>query len=163
MAVIIVSGSVCTGKTTLAKQLAEKLGFRYVDVNKIISKHKLSEGYDGKYHSRIIDEKKLSKALISLIKSDKKSLIIDSHLSHYLPNMYVDLCIITKCSLKILKKRLMKRYPKLPSKVTINMEAEIFDTCFIEACETGHSVLKVDTTHKVNIVSLAKKITRYVK
>ncbi|HIH42798.1 TPA: AAA family ATPase [Candidatus Woesearchaeota archaeon] len=162
MPVIIVSGSVCTGKTTLAKALAEKLGFRYFDVNKIIIKYKLAEGYDRKYHSKIIDEKKLAKVLAHLIELNKNcfGMVIDSHFSHYLPKKYVDLCIITKCNLKVLNKRLKKRYPKLPQKVKINLETEIFDTCLVEATEAGYNVLAVDTTKKINIDKLSKEINK---
>jgi len=48
MKVICVSGVPGTGKTTLSKKLAKKLGFHYIDVNKIISKYRLSEGFDRK-------------------------------------------------------------------------------------------------------------------
>lgn len=171
MPIIIVSGSVCTGKTKLAKAMVSALNknikadYRYIDVNDIIKKYKLAEGYDRKYHSKIINENKLSKVLAHLIELNKKCFgtVIDSHLSHYLPKKYVDLCIITKCNLKTLKKRLTKRYPKLPDKVKINLETEIFDTCYVEAAEVGHNILVVDTTKKININSLIKKINRTLK
>lgn len=46
--IIIVTGSVGTGKTTLAKKLAKKYKAKYLDVNKVIEEYKLSEGYDKK-------------------------------------------------------------------------------------------------------------------
>ena len=42
MKVIIISGTPGTGKTTLAKKLAKKLDFEYIDINKIIKKYGLS-------------------------------------------------------------------------------------------------------------------------
>src|SRR3989338_8842185 len=168
MPVIIVSGSVCTGKTTLAKALVnalnkikiKKLNYKYIYVNDVIKKYKLAEGYDKKYHSKIIDEKKLAKVLTHLIELNKScfGMVIDSHLSHYLPGKYVDLCIITNCNLKVLNKRLKKRYPKLIDKVKINLETEIFDTCLVEAQEALHNVLVVDTTKKINITNIINKI-----
>jgi adenylate kinase len=179
MKVIIITGSVGTGKTTLARKLAEKLNMNYLDVNKIIKKYNISEGYDKKRKTNIIDIKKLNKVLIKEIKEIKiiinsnkkinselkktlksknnknkienlnkkivKGTIIDSHLSHYLPKSYVDLCIITKCELKVLEKRLMKRrYSK--DKIRENLDAEIFDVCLNEAKENGHKVIVVNTT-----------------
>ena len=145
MEVIIVSGTPGTGKTTVARKLAKDKGFLYVDVNKVIEKDKLSEGYDEEKDTKIIDTKKLNKALVKIIKKSKeKGLVIDSHLSHYLPKRYVDKCIITKCSLKELKKRLEKR-GYLKEKVRENLDAEIFDTCRIEALEAGHEVEVVMT------------------
>ncbi len=67
-------------------------------------------------------------------------LVIDSHLSHYLPRKIVDLCIITKTSLKTLQKRLKKRrYSK--KKIRKNLEAEAFDTCYEEALHKNHKII----------------------
>ena len=68
-------------------------------------------------------------------------------MSHYLPKKYVDLCIVTKCGLKKLKKRLEKRkYNK--KKIRENLDCEIFDICLNEAMEKGHKVKIVDTSKK---------------
>jgi adenylate kinase len=151
MKVILVSGTPGTGKTTIAKKLSKEKSFKYIDVNKIIDKMSLSEGYDKKRDTKIVDTNKLNKALIKVINLEKKEktngLVIDSLLSHYLPKKYADLCIITKCDLKTLKQRLEKRgYSK--EKVRENMDAEIFDTCRIEALEKGHKVKIINTDKK---------------
>lgn len=146
MAIIIVTGTPGTGKTELAKELSKKLGYEYIDVNKIIDKEKLVEGYDRKKKTNVVDEKKLSKALARLVKA-KKNLVIDSHLSHYIPSKYVDRCIVTKCDLKVLKRRLeSKHYSE--EKVRENLDAEIFDICLNEADELGHKLLIVDTSKR---------------
>ena len=145
MKFIIITGSVGSGKTTLSKKLSKYLDFDYLDVTNLIKKERLSEGYDKKNMCEIIDVKKLNKDLIGLIKKVKIGVVIDSHLSHYLPKNYVDLCIITKCDIKELNKRLKKRkYSK--GKIKDNLEAEIFNVCFEEAKEEGHRILIVDTT-----------------
>lgn len=142
---VIVSGCPGTGKTTIAKNISKEKNYLYIDINEVIKENKLKEGYDKKRKSIIVDIKKLNKALINLIKNSEKILVIDGHLSHYLPKEYVKTCFITKCDLKVLKKRLEKReYSK--TKVRENLDAEIFDTCRIEALEKGHKVKIVDTT-----------------
>jgi len=188
MNVIIVTGSVGTGKTTLSKRLAKKLNFDYIDVNKIIKKYNICEGYDKKRKSKIVDVKKLNKMLINeinnyrnsiqnnpikkiknnnniLIKIEKnikeiiKGIIIDSHLSHYLPSKYVDLCIVTKCELMELKNRLKKKkYSK--DKVRENLDAEIFDICLNEAKENKHKIITIDTTKGINIIKISKKVDK---
>lgn len=148
MKAIAVSGTPCTGKTTLAKKIAKQTGGKYVDVNEVVKKHKLSEGYDRKRKSKIVDVKKLNKALTGMIKESKKTLVIDSHLSHYLPKQHVKMVVICKCNIRELRARLKKRgYSK--EKVEENIEAEIMDVCLNEAKEQGHKIKIVDTSKRL--------------
>ena len=141
--IIIISGTPGTGKTTFAKKIAKEKNLEYIDVKKIIEENNLSEGFDKKRNTKIIDVEKLNKILLKLI-SEKKNIVIDSHMSHYLPSDVVDICYITKCSLPILKKRLEERnYSE--EKIRENLDAEIFDTCRIEALEKGHKIKVVKT------------------
>jgi len=145
--IIIVTGCIGTGKTKTAKEIAEKKKADYVDVNKLIEKYKLSVGYDKKRDCKIISIRKLNSVLIKIIKDAKinnKSLVIDSHLSHYLPKKYVDLCVVTKCNPIKLASRLKERgYSK--EKIQENIDAELFDVCYNEAKERGHKI-KIITT-----------------
>ena len=138
---IAVSGTPGTGKTRLAKSFVKKR-FVYVDLKNIKG---ISSGYDKKRKCRIIDTTIMVKKIIELIKKNpEKSFVFDSHLSHYIPKKYVDLCIITKCSLKTLQKRLVKRgYSK--KKIQENLQSEIFDICLNEAKEFGHKIKIVKT------------------
>jgi adenylate kinase len=153
MKVIIITGTPCTGKTTLAKRISKERGLLYIDANEVIRKNNLRESYDRKNRCYVVDEKKLGKALATIIKRSKRDIIIDSHMSHYAPSDLVDLCIVTKCSLKALKRRLESRgYPK--AKVRDNLDSEIFDICLNEATELGHKVKVVDTSKRYSIRGL---------
>lgn len=157
MKVIIISGSPATGKTTLAEIIRKKLHFHRIDINKIIKEQKLCGEYDEARRCKIIDTNKLNKSVMKLIKGSKQNVVIDSHLIHHLPKKYVDLCIITRCDLKILKQRLEKRrYSK--AKVHENLDAEIFDICLIEAEERGHSVMVIDMSKKIKEGEAIKNI-----
>jgi len=166
MKVIAVSGTPGTGKTTIAKKIAKKLNFLYFDVNKLIVKNKLYEGYDRKRRTRIVDINKLGKFFISEIKIFQKinkkynGLVVDSHLSHYIPRKYIDLCIIAKCSIKELNKRLKnKKFHK--NKIKENLQAEIFDVCYKEALEKKHKIFVIDTTKGFNISIISKKLSNF--
>ena len=159
--VIVISGTPGTGKTNLAKQIAKKSDFKYLNIKKIIKKYNLHEYFDKKRKCLVVDTNKLNKILIDLIKNSKYNLVIDSHLSHFLPRKYVSLCIITKCNLKILRKRLIKRkYNKL--KIKENLESEIFNICLNEEKELGNNILVIDTTKRIknlninSLISLSK-------
>jgi len=155
--IIAVTGSVGSGKTTIAKKLARALKFKYVDVNLLIKKNKIHEEYDRTNKCYVVDTKKLNKFLIELIVKNE-NLILDSHLSHYLPEKYVDLCIVTLCDIEVLGRRLKKRkYSK--SKLADNLEAEIFRACLFEAKKNKHNVLVIDTSEKFEI----KDVVNYIK
>ncbi|MBI4738122.1 adenylate kinase family protein [Candidatus Woesearchaeota archaeon] len=145
---IAVSGTPGSGKTTIAKFLAKQTSGRYVDVGTFIKRNNLSEGYDRKMKCLIVDERKLARRLERAIDEEKKNgsrgIILDSHMSHYVDPKKTDFCIITKCDLKTLKKRLhIRKYTK--QKIRDNLDAEIFDVCRQEAIEEGHKVMTIIT------------------
>lgn len=141
---VIVTGSAGSGKTIVAKALAKKFKLKYIDINKIIKENKLVEGYDKELDTKLVDVNKLVKVLIKVIKKNK-NIVIDSHLSHYLPRKYVDWCVVVKCNLKILKKRLKKRNYN-ERKIRENLDSEIFDVCLNEAREKKHNIIVIDTS-----------------
>lgn len=152
--IICITGTPGTGKTTLAKRLAKKYGLKYVDGNSIIAKYKLSEGYDKLNKCKIVDPKRFSKAILeehskTIKVSPRKILIVDSHLSHHIPKNKVAFCIVCKCNLKILKKRLKKR-GYTDEKIRDNLDAEIFEVCFIEAQQKGHMILCNNNLREIN-------------
>ena len=156
--VIVISGTPGTGKSTLAKLISKKSNFKLLDIKKFIKDNKLNESYDKIRRCYIIDVKKFIKILINEIKKINKNLIIDSHLGHFLPRKFVSLCIITKCDLKVLKKRLLKRkYNKL--KIKENLESEIFNVCLNEAKKLKHNILVIDTTYKLKDLNIKKIIS----
>jgi len=146
MKAIVVSGSVSTGKTTYSKKLAKEKKLKYINIGDVIDEYNLSKKYDKKLDCKIVDVKDLVKVLIKLIKKDK--LVIDGHLSHYLPKKYVEKCIIMRCDISELKKRLEKRkYSK--NKIRQNLDVEIFDLILEEAKELGHKIKIVDTSKTI--------------
>jgi len=169
MKVISITGTPCTGKTTIAKKLSKELNYLHLEINEVIKENGLHNGYDKKRQCYIVDVGNLNKHLIHIIrffeslentknlkldKSIKKGIIIDSHLSHYLPKDYVDLCIVMVCDLKTLQKRLKKRkYSQ--QKISENMDAEIFDVCLNEAKAAGHRVIVISSTKDIKTKPLS--------
>lgn len=153
--IIIVTGTPATGKTFLAN-LISKIGYTRLDVARITKS--ISCGYDSLRGCDIVDTGKFVQVVLKRI-AKKKNIVIDSHLAHYLPPDIVDLCIVTKCDLLALKKRLDKRYKDNPEKVRENLDAEIFDICYNEAKEFGHKVMVVDTTKRLTLPQIRNLIS----
>ncbi|MDO8556611.1 MAG: adenylate kinase family protein [Nanoarchaeota archaeon] len=152
---IIISGTPGTGKTTLAKKIAKHLHAEYLDVNTLIQPYHLAQGYDEQLKTYLINKKRLIKTLNMIINKSKTLLIIDSHLSHYLPKKYVKLCIITKCTMPILKQRLSKR-GYTGRKIQENLDSERFDVCLVDAAAQHHTIRIIDTSKPIKTPTLKR-------
>ncbi|MFH1276170.1 MAG: AAA family ATPase [Candidatus Woesearchaeota archaeon] len=154
--VIVITGTPAVGKSTLAVKLAKKIKFTRLDLHKYYKE--ISTGYDKSGKCYIIDIKKLEKLVAE--KKKTKNLIVDSHIAHLLPKKLVDLCIVLVCSnLKKLEKRLQERkYNK--QKIRENLDAEIFQVCYMEAKEKKHKVIVVDVNKRIDIDEIVKKIKK---
>ncbi len=155
--IICISGTPGTGKTFIAKKLSKKLRCNVLEISKFVKSNKI-----GRYNKRLrtidVDINKLNKKIINIIKKNK-NLIVDGHLSHYLPKKYVDLCIIVKCDLKILERRLEKRgYNK--QKIKDNLEAEIFDISLDEAYKNKHNIIVIENSGKFDIKPVLRLIQK---
>lgn len=148
MKVIAITGTPGTGKSTLAKKWAKEKGYYHLNLHSHYKE--LSVRYDRKSQSYVIGEKKFLELVKKEVKvhAKEKVIIIDTHISHYLPKRMVDLCIVMTCSnLKELEKRLKKRkYSK--AKIRENLDCEIFQVCLGEALERGHKVKVIETCKK---------------
>ncbi|MAE13333.1 hypothetical protein CMO92_02100 [Candidatus Woesearchaeota archaeon] len=150
--IIAITGTPGTGKTTLAKKIADYKGFTYVDVYDLIEEKGLCEEFDKDRDCMVVDVDKVVQEIIK-IKKEHPDLVIDSHLSHHIPKKYIDILIVTKCDLKELKKRLEKRGYS-PTKVRENLDVEIFDICLQEATQEQHKVIIINTNKKIKVESL---------
>ena len=156
--IICISGTPGTGKSVIAKKLGEKLRYDILEISKFVKNNKIGK-YNKKLKTIDVDVDKLNDKLIKIIKKNK-NLIIDGHLSHYLPKRYVDLCIVVKCSnLKLLEKRLKKRgYDK--QKIKDNLEAEIFDTSLDEAYRNKHNIIVIENSGKFDVKPVLRLIQK---
>lgn len=158
--IILVSGTPGTGKTTFAKELSLLIRAKHIDVKKLVEKHKI-----GRYNDRLdtldVDVDRLTGIMEDMVKKakiERKTLIFDSLLSHYLSSKWADMCVITTCSdISTLKGRLEARGYD-PVKVRDNLDSEIFQVCKVEALESGHNVCVIDTIKKSAISGF---ISRY--
>jgi len=157
---IAITGTPCTGKSKLAKQLSLLLNAKHLNLNKIALQRGLRLGFDRQRQASIINEKGLYRIIKPLLRPNKVY-ITDSHLSHYLPSSKVSFCIVARCNLKTLKNRL-KRRKYNPAKIAENIEAEALGICFGEAKEFGHNVIEIDCTKPISKPKL-KQILRQVR
>ena len=159
--IIAMTGTPGTGKTKFSQELANELGYKVMDVNAFIYAHQeVIIEYDKQKKTQVIDEDKLSSMIEKKLEMDKgANMIIDSHLSHYLSPDFIDICVVLKCDLKILKERLKKRgYHE--QKIKDNLEAEAFDAILTESEERHKKVVSFDTSSSPNVKKLLTEIKK---
>jgi len=141
--IISISGTPKTGKTSVAKALARKLGWKLISLNGLAKEKKLYLGYDSSRKARIVDIKRLRQEVARISKSSK-NFILESHYSHDMP---CDVVVILRTNPKELRKR-MKKAGWRRKKTEENIEAEIMEIVKSEALESARTVLEIDTTGK---------------
>ncbi|MCJ7816996.1 MAG: adenylate kinase family protein [Candidatus Aenigmarchaeota archaeon] len=141
--IISISGTPKTGKSTVAKALARKLGWKLISLNELAKEKGLYLGYDKSRKTRIVDIRRLRTEVRKLSRLHK-NLILESHYSHDMP---CDVVVILRTNPKELRKRMAREgWPK--KKVAENIEAEIMEVVKSEALEKAGTVLEIDTTGK---------------
>ena len=130
---ILITGTPGTGKTTLAEQAAEKIGFRYISVGALVKSHECFEGKDDEFDTWILDEDKLCDVMEGMLAEG--GCIVDYHSPEVFPERWFDLVLVLRCNTEILFDRLTARgYSE--KKRNENMECEIMQVVTEEARES---------------------------
>jgi adenylate kinase len=140
MTAIFITGTPCTGKTTVAS----KLNGRVIKLNDLARSHDFIMGVDDKKGYEIIDLEKLSEHVCTLIKNTQELIIFEGHVSHLLDG--ADKVIVLRVNPEILEERLNARnYSE--SKIRENLEAEALGVCSAEAYDRyGENVYEIDVS-----------------
>jgi len=148
--VILITGTPCTGKTTLSKQLTQKLNALYINLTDYAKTNNLTLGEDKERKTTIINEKKMCQKLTETINyTDKANIIIDGHYAAAVtPTDQVTHVFVLRRNPKELK-AFMQKCGFKNAKLYENLSAEILDSCLIEAIQTQQGkVCELDVTGK---------------
>ena len=149
--VILITGTPCIGKTTLAKQLAAKLNALYINLTELAKTHSLTKGEDKTRRTTIIDQEKLEAKIVeTLNNSDKKTIIVDSHYAAALvPKRFMPYIFVLRRNPIELRKFMEKRGFS-DTKMWENLASEILDVCLVEALQEHEEerVCELDVTGK---------------
>ncbi len=129
--IIFISGTPCTGKTTIGEKLSQKLNWDLVKINDLAISNNLVLGIDEDKGYKIIDIPALDENLSDII-SSSDNLIVEGHLSHLCSG--ADKVILLRCRPEILEKRLASRNYS-DAKIYENLEAEALGVCLAESLD----------------------------
>jgi len=129
---VVVTGTPGTGKTTISKQLADQIGATYLPLTQLVIDKRLHEAIDRRRRTRIVNLRRTRAFLAKSLSTERKLLVIDSHIPDAIPREYVRNILVLRCHPRILEARL-RRKGWGPQKIRENVLAEILDSCYVVA------------------------------
>jgi adenylate kinase len=148
--VILITGTPCVGKTTVARQLADRFNALYINLTEYAKEQHLEKSFDKERKTIIIDEAKMRRRIAEAIKTtDKATVVVDGHYaSAVTSSRVVNYVFVLRRNPKELK-QFMEKCGFQGIKLWENLSAEILDVCLIEAMQ-AHSgkVCELDATGK---------------
>ncbi len=147
--VILITGTPCTGKTTTARELAQKINAQYINLTDYAEMHGLTLGEDRQRQTSIIDEEAMKQRLKQTIEEAQSDVIIDGHYAAAVtPFDQVTYVFVFRRNPKELR-GFMEKCGFKEAKMYENLSAEILDSCLIEALQTQQGkVCEMDVTGK---------------
>jgi adenylate kinase len=149
--VILVTGTPCVGKTSVARLLTSKLDALYVNLTKLATHENLISGKDEQRGSVIVDEIRMRRKIREIIvHSAREHIIIDGHYAaSVVPKKLVTYVFVLRRDPVELRK-LMERRGFSGRKLWENLASEILDVCLVEALSAHKEgkVCELDVTGK---------------
>ena len=117
---IFITGTPCTGKTTVSEVLASKLNCRLIKINDLAIENDFILGIDEDKGYKVIDIPALNEKVSEIINDSDELIIFEGHLAHLCDG--ADKVIVLRVRPEILQSRLEARnYSE--SKIHENLEA----------------------------------------
>jgi len=132
--VILITGTPCVGKTTVARELTRRLDALYVNLTELARKYNLILGEDEERHTTIIDEDKMRIKIAEVIdNAEKANVIIDGHYAAAVAprNKVTRVFVLRRNPIQL--REFMTKCGFKDQKLWENLASEILDVCLVEA------------------------------
>ena len=149
--VILITGTPCVGKTSVAKPLAVRLGALYVNLTDLAKTHNLTLGQDEERHTAIIDEDKMRGKVAEIISNaDEANIVIDGHYAAAVAPKAIVTHVFVLRRNPVQLRKFMLQCGFTERKMNENLASEILDVCLVEALqEQGEGkICELDTTDR---------------
>ena len=141
---IFITGTPCTGKTTVSEILSDKLNCRLIKINDLAIENDFVLGIDDEKGYKVIDIDALDEKVSQIISDSDELIVFEGHLAHLCSG--ADKVIVLRVRPEVLRSRLEGRdYSE--AKIRENLEAEAMGVCTAEAYDIyGEEVSEIDVT-----------------
>jgi adenylate kinase len=132
--VILVTGTPCVGKTSVARLLASKLDALYVNLTELALRESLVSGKDEERDSIIVDENRMRRKIREMVdECAEKDVIFDGHYAvNVVPKKLVTYVFVLRRDPFELRK-FMEKCGFYGRKLWENLASEILDVCLVDA------------------------------
>ncbi len=148
--VVLVTGTPCVGKTTLARRLSDQLTAQYINLTELAQTEHLLLGMDQERQTAIVDESKMRRKLRSIILKAKGDIVIDGHFAATVTpkGLVTNVFVLRRNPIEL--RNFMQKCGFKQSKQDENLSAEILDICLVEALRSQDEsrVCEVDVTSR---------------
>lgn len=149
--VILVTGTPCVGKTSVARLLVSKLDTLYVNLTELAVQENIISGKDEERGSIIVDENRMRRKIGEVIENcDKQDIIIDGHYAvNVVPKSLVTYVFVLRRNPVELRK-FMEQSGFSGRKLWENLASEVLDVCLVDALKVidEGKVCELDITGK---------------
>jgi len=149
--VILVTGTPCVGKTSVAQLLTSKLDALYVNLTELAVRENLISGRDEERGSIIVDEIRMRRKIRQIVSDcSKKDVVIDGHYAVcVVPKKLVSFVFVLRRDPVELRK-FMEQCGFSGRKLWENLASEILDVCLVDALNVHGEgkVCELDVTGK---------------
>ncbi len=131
---ILLTGTPCVGKTSVARLLVKKLDASYVNLTELATSENLVLGKDTERKSLIVDENRMKKRISQIIEAcPAEDIVIDGHYAvSVVPKDSASFVFVLRRDPVELRK-LMEQSGFSNRKLWENLASEILDVCLVEA------------------------------
>ena len=141
---VFITGTPCTGKTTVSEVLSERLGCKLIKINDLAIENDFILGIDEEKGYKVIDIPRLNDKVSEIISGSDDFIIFEGHLVHLCSG--ADKVIVLRVRPEILRSRLEGRN-YTDAKIRENLEAEAMGVCTAEAYDIyGESICEIDAS-----------------
>ena len=153
---VLITGTPGTGKTSTSQLVAERSGFKCVNVGDLVKQHECHEGKDGEFDAYILDEDKLCDVMEPIMAEG--GCIVDFHSPEFFPERWFELVLVLRTKTEVLFDRLGARgYNE--KKQAENMECEIMEIVS-EAAKESYAAEIVHELQSNTIEELESNVDR---
>jgi len=146
--VIVITGTPGVGKTAVSEELANRLKGLHLSLGDLVIKENLVSGFDGDRRTLIVDLKRLSKRVRSIIGKASQDVVVEGHYApDVVSNSLAPYVFVLRRDPDDLRVKLEDRGFE-ERKVLENVASEILDVCLIDAVSKYGSDLvdEIDVT-----------------